>query len=795
MTDASLRAVAHLLEKVGSPTAFAARRTADAEDLDLNVKGVGKVRFPISPTLARKLRRVSRPAPYGQRERTLLDRGVRDTWQVPKSRVKIDKRRWNRTLLPILEALRADLGLPETCRLKAQLHAMLLYGPGQFFAPHQDSEKTDDMIGTLVVMLPASFKGGSLVIEHQGEQVTYRGSKKRLTFVAFYSDCRHEVRPVRAGFRIVLSYNLMLTGRPEAREVSSGDFEPEIVEALSRRLREHFETPLPSQRSALGEEPTLREPPNRLVYLLDHQYTQRGLAWSRLKGADIARAAALRAAAQRADCELVLALAEVHETWSCFEPGWNDSWHRRHRYWERDEDDDWIEKDPTVEDPDTFELDELVDCEITLGYWIDASGKKTEEIVTDVSGAEVCSTTPSSALEPHASEYEGYMGNYGNTMDRWYRRAAVVIWPRERAFTVRAEVSPGWAVDELRTSLQRGRRAEACEMMSMLWPFWETVVSREESPLYFDEALRVAAALDAPALAVAFLRPFRLEQVAPRGAAAFVGLAERYGDAWTRQLLSHWSGSDSRYRWLPRSDELPWIAALPRLCRALDAAQEVGGKRAACLLLRNRWTFLLDQEIPRVMRLQPPSLRERSVEALAEPLLGILAGSELTGANDLTKEVCSFFIGQDDDALLSCLVEVLRSAQKAEDEAPSPPLDVLRDHVVERLQVRLGRPERAENDWSIALPAGCRCELCTSLEAFLAQADRKVLEWPLNKQRRQHIHRRIDSHELPVRHQTRRSGRPYTLVLEKTSRLFEAEARRRRSWRADLLWLSRSKTP
>ena len=28
-----------------------------------------------------------------------------------------------------------------------------------------------------------------------------------------------------------------------------------------------------------------REPPNRLVYLLDHRYIQRGLSWDRLKGA------------------------------------------------------------------------------------------------------------------------------------------------------------------------------------------------------------------------------------------------------------------------------------------------------------------------------------------------------------------------------------------------------------------------------------------------------------------------------------------------------------------------------
>jgi hypothetical protein len=35
-----------------------------------------------------------------------------------------------------------------------------------------------------------------------------------------------------------------------------------------------------------------REPPDRLVYLLDHEYTQRGLAWNRLKNTDTARAAA-----------------------------------------------------------------------------------------------------------------------------------------------------------------------------------------------------------------------------------------------------------------------------------------------------------------------------------------------------------------------------------------------------------------------------------------------------------------------------------------------------------------------
>lgn len=58
-------------------------------------------------------------------------------------------------------------------------------------------------------------------------------------------------------------------------------------------------------------------PPERLVYLLDHEYTQRSLSWNQLKNGDGARVAALRAAAERLDCECFLALAEVHEMWTC----------------------------------------------------------------------------------------------------------------------------------------------------------------------------------------------------------------------------------------------------------------------------------------------------------------------------------------------------------------------------------------------------------------------------------------------------------------------------------------------
>ena len=78
-----------------------------------------------------------------------------------------------------------------------------------------------------------------------------------------------------------------------------------------------------------------------------------------------------------------------------------------------------------------------------------------------------------------------------------------------------------------------------------------------------------------------------------------------------------------------------------------------------------------------------------------------------------------------------------------------------------RLRARLARPQRASGDWSIELPAGgCTCDLCGTLRAFLEDPNRRTFEWPLAKQRRQHVHSRIDAAELPVTHVDQAAGPP-----------------------------------
>ncbi len=784
-----LEQIGELLSEIGAADSFTARRTAETDDLRVEVRGIGRLRYPISRAQAQRLCRVARPARYGRGEKTLLDQRVRDTWEIPKSRVKIDRRRWNRTLLPLLDKLRDDLGLADGCKLKAELHSMLVYAPGQFFLPHQDTEKADEMVGTLVVTLPSAFAGGVMVVRHQGEKVTYRASKRLLSFVAFYADCHHEVRPVKEGYRIVLTYNLMLVGDRNA--VASAETPPATVNALAECLGEHFETPRPPRRHWDKDAPP-RPPASRLVYLLDHQYTERGFGWHRLKGNDAARASALRAAAERRDCELALALAEVHEIWGCMEPGWNDRWYGRHRRWTRDEDNEWDTdfEPPPTDDPDAYELQDLHDSSIELTTWIDPSGKQAEPIVTSVAGEEVCSTTPSSALHPYASEYEGYMGNWGNTMDRWYRRAAIVLWPRELAFAVRAEASPAWALGELRQRIRGGERTEAQAMAASLLPFWEDVAPREERRGFLTRALRVAEGLDDPELAASLLRPFVIEALTPGPARAFVPLLASYGERWARAVLAGWCGSDQSARF-GGQDRLQWLTSLARLCRALQKDDDAAGTVAARLLLREQWRWL-QQSIKEWRGLAPPSQRDEALASLAQPLLGFLDSTAVTAASDLRDTAVAFLQTAKNDPLLPCLLRMLRTASRRKSAAKpaTTGLDVLARHCTRRIEARLEAPTREDGDWSMALPGGCRCELCIKLETFLSNPEEKRLEWPIAKAKRMHVHRRIDAHELPVRHQTRRSGSPYTLMLTKTEDMFAREARQRLSWSRELEWLA-----
>ena len=761
-------------------SAFSVELTAGTDDLRLEVEGFGAVTFPVTPARARKLVSLGRPARFGRGEETLTDADVRDTWEIPKHLVRAQ---WNDAALKvILATVKEELGLPNAAGLTADLHSLLVYERNQHFLAHQDSEKDDSMVGTLVVTLPSRYTGGELMVGHNEEWKAYRGSMTALSLVAFYADCRHEVLKVQSGYRITLTYNLLLhgdTSRPEGDEGT--------IAELAGLLREHFSTPVPRYYGgpAAG-------PPSRLVYLLDHEYTPRALTWTRLKGADGSRVSRLRSAAGRAGCEAVLALAEIKTTHSAFGDDYDDYGYGQR--WDEDEDEEYEEGGDDAQ----YEIQELIDTEVTLTHWTGPDGSRLEETSLSVDGTEVCASTPTGDLTPYESQYEGYMGNWGNTLDRWYRRAAVVVWPREQAFANRAETSPAWALDEIAAMASSGGVPDARTAAATLAPFWDSAVQARTPeqtgriPGLFGKALRAASAVADAETAAMLLRPFRVEDLTGAHVDSFGNIVSGYGEQWTAGLLRTWSGG-RQHTWAygGGQERQQWVAdQLPSLCAALHAAHGAGAVTAQ-RLLGLAWERI-GQDIGAALASPAPSYRDKELTDLGTPVASVLTAAAAIGAGR-TRDTVSGYIRQQEDAVTALEMAALRAAAELpRDGAPGDAgFGGLAADCAARLRARLARPQRAPGDWSIRLPTGgCMCDLCGTLRVFLEDPGRRTLEWPLAKQGRQHIHSRIDGAELPVTHMTRRQGRPYTLVLTKTDALFARDQQARARDQADLEWLA-----
>ncbi len=728
MTVTPREALALTLSQAAPDASSSIGLRAKASDLRLEVAGFGPVTLPVTKAQAARLCELGRPARFGRGERTLTDRAVRDTWEVPKDLVTPT---WSPVFEATLEKVRGGLGLPSGTRLTADLHSLLVYEKGQFFVAHQDSEKDDAMVATLVVVLPSAHTGGELVV-HRGEQATtYRGSKTAITMAAFYADCRHEVLPVTAGHRIALSYNLSVAG---GRTDPAGTDNATTAE-LVRLLEAHFTT---QQRAPYGDR--VLDPPNRLVYLLDHEYTEKGLSWSRLKGADAERAALLKDAADQGGCELVLALAEIQETWDALEPEYRYSRRR------------WSDDAPRNSGPEDYELTDLLDSSLTLTRWGDPAGTWVQDINLTVDEGETCTGTPTVELRPYESEYEGYMGNYGNTMDRWYRRAALVVWPSASSFAVRAEISPLQALEEVVAAVPSRRRSgrgkdagpddtqartDAVAAVAVLAPFWTAAVdSSGDQSKYLTQGLRAAKAIDDIGAVTTLLSPFRIEALRRGHMKPLAQLAERHGEAWVGKLLQGWFGDPRRSgRYFAGSLNRPqWLTHLPELGRALVAAP---GSVSAIghHLVTSAWHHLA-AEFDACLADSKPSRVRSGLAPLGEPLAALLETTAVLDCPDVRDRILGDVRRRPDDVAVALLGALRAGAALSSEVRAEAGLPELAADCANRLRARLSLPERGDGDWSIELPAGCTCDLCDRLAVFLQDRNETSFDWPLAQARR-----------------------------------------------------------
>ena len=435
-----LKPLEELLSGVRRPGDFFVSGSLEAPMPRVEVEGAGLLSFPVPAPQVQELIRQADRAPYGRGAETIVDTSVRKVWQLPPSKVRIGGKSWEDSFRQILSTVKDGLGCVDAV-VSAELYKMLVYDAGGFFKAHRDTEKAEGMFGTLVVVLPSPHRGGELVIRHAGRAATVdlaSPETSELRFAAFYADCEHEVKPVTDGNRVCLVYNLIQrqAGPKEGAPLTAPLYDSETTDAANLLVEAFAESGAPA----------------KLAWLLEHQYSPAELSFTTLKNADAALVKVFRQAAERAGCAVHLGIVHIEESGPA-QPAYDSRYDRRSR-WNRYRDaDDEEGEDPSSE---AFEVIEISEASRYVDQWVDVEDRPVEFGKLPLAEGELL---PAGALDDEDPDEQRLMeatGNEGASFERSYRRAAVVVWPRERFADVLLQAGIGAVLPHLKA------RVEAC---------------------------------------------------------------------------------------------------------------------------------------------------------------------------------------------------------------------------------------------------------------------------------------------------------------------------------------------
>src|SRR5947209_6376511 len=153
-------------------------------------------------------------ASFGMGRKTRYDRTVRDALQIKAEGGAFSVLHFDPAAAGILEQIRRELAPHVPGALTAELYNLNVYAREGHFAPHKDTPRGSDMLGSLVVCLPSQFSNGAFVLKHHGVFKTYdwgnaieeQAEPSRFHWAAFFGDVDHQIEPVWGGVRVTLTY-------------------------------------------------------------------------------------------------------------------------------------------------------------------------------------------------------------------------------------------------------------------------------------------------------------------------------------------------------------------------------------------------------------------------------------------------------------------------------------------------------------------------------------------------------------------------------------------------------------
>ena len=455
----------------GTTLAQAVERELDAKawaagavhgDFELTVDGeetVDTLEWKSIETLAA----LGRPAPFGRGERTVYDESVRRCTQIEGGRVRAGGAGWRGACDAIRAALATEMGLAG-CDIEIEVHKLLHYDVSGHFDSHSDTEKSEGMIASAVVVAESDHAGGALVMAHREAEarlIDGRAPQGYVQWAVWYADVAHKVEPVRSGHRVALALNIRLgASRPlEARPIR----DRRLDDSLWTRTYEDHHTLWARRAGLYGT--GARQYARKLVWLLGHRYTEPGLKAELLKGADRQLAALLGAG--RGSERALLGWIEIRTVgdartvqgwdWSDDEFGWGGGGSAQESLQRQEEEEDRAGLELGREDEyrgggwGMRRIDPPADLPVLeMGparrrdIWVEGlrslDGGRADYGRIAVEACELAPAEAVKGLDTCGARVYEATGNEGAILELQYRHAALVVWqPNESALDMLAD--------------------------------------------------------------------------------------------------------------------------------------------------------------------------------------------------------------------------------------------------------------------------------------------------------------------------------------------------------------------
>ena len=401
---------------------------------------------PASAEEVDRLVKMATPAPYGRGEETVLDAQVRDARQIEAGRVRLSGSSWEEMRDVLLEAVAQQMGLADA-KFEMEPLKLLIYEPGGHFDWHADTEKSSAMVASATLVLPGDYEGGALVVEHKGERLEFAaGGTPQWRWAAWYADCRHRLEPVTKGVRVAITFGIAID--PSTRLVRR-ESQARISWTTYRRTfaENHTAWAARGGREKAGN----TQYGKKVVWVLDHRYTEPGLRANLLKGRDRQLAAlALDGTSTQAAFLAWLQIREVGGARDEQGRSFGDHEWRGPKWFDEDEQDPppaslkclmgygRAEMDPAPmldshwETP-TLHLEDVTRQNIWVEGLRSLDGADLEYGPIEIEDGEIAPQGTLDGVKPDGARVYEATGNEGASLELQYRHAVLVMWPRNEA--------------------------------------------------------------------------------------------------------------------------------------------------------------------------------------------------------------------------------------------------------------------------------------------------------------------------------------------------------------------------